>query len=247
MVSVQLVDRVRSQNCFAWVHGSRIWPLNREIEFIPRIPFISLSGDLWMMPHECLTPVLGQHSVIASVAYVYFFPECRQGISPLASQTCNTIYLPLMAWLICSGRVYTDHVHFFLSSSSFATLRSILVLHCWMDSLGFLGKKCTAFSSSLLSYALKFMPRWHTGRSELRSSVRALMESFGTKCCKASLLMLSPCKHTPANPELPCTENQVYVGQGGRKDKLWKQVSAIKVHNPAWGLTGRSGNAIYMN
>lgn len=35
-----------------------------------------------------------------------------------------------------------------------------------------------------------------------------------------------------ANPELTCTENQAYVGQGGWKDKLWKQLSAIKVHSP---------------
>lgn len=186
-----------------------------------------------------INPMLGQHCVIASVASVYFLPDCRQGISPLASLTCNTIHLPLMAWLICSCIVYTVHVHFFLSSSSFATLRSILVLHCWVDSVEFLRKKCKAFSSSLISYALKFIPRWHTGKSELRSSARALMESFGTKCCKASLLMLPPCRHTPAYPELTCTENHAYVGRGGWKDKLRKQLSAIKMHNPAWELTGR--------
>lgn len=207
--------------------------------------------SLYQVICECcpmgFNPVLGQHCVIASVASVYFFPDCRQGISLLASQTCNTIHLPLMAWLTCSCMVYTLHVHFFLSSLSFATLRSVLVLHCWMDSVEFLGKKCKAFSSSLMSYALKFIPRWLTGKSELRSSVRPSMESFGIKCCKESLLMLPPCKHTPANTELTCTENQAYVGWGGWKDKLWKELSAIKVHNPAWELTGRSGSAICMN
>lgn len=106
MVSIQLVDRVRSQNCFAWVHGSRIWPLNREIEFIPHILFISLSGDLWMMPHECLTPVLGQHSVIASVAYVYFFPESdRESLSWLprhVTQSTFPSWLGLSVQAVCT-------------------------------------------------------------------------------------------------------------------------------------------------
>lgn len=172
--------------------------------------------------HPCAGTVLCH-----CISCLYLFLSWLQ-TGNLSPETCNTIHLCLMAWLICSWIVYTVHVYFLLYSSSFATVRNILVLNCWMDSVEFLGKKCTAFPSSLISYALKFIPRWHIGKTKLRSSVRALMESFGTKCCKASLLMLPPCKHTPANPELTCTEKQAYVGQGDWKDKLWKQLSAIK-------------------
>lgn len=48
--------------------------------------------------------------------------------------------------------------------------------------------------------------------------MRALIESFGTECCEvitsvrqASLLVLPPCKHTPANPELTRTQKQWHL------------------------------------
>lgn len=93
------------------------------------------------------------------------------------------IHLPLTAWLlICLCIVYIVHGHFLLSSSYFATPRSIFVADCWTDLGKFIGKKGTVFSSLLISYALKFTPRWYTGKSELCYWARALIESFGTKC-----------------------------------------------------------------
>lgn len=92
---------------------------------------------------------------------------------------------------------------------SFCPAHLLLLPEVSWYSAEFLGKKCTAFYS-LISYALKFTPRWHTGKSELCYWVRALIGSFGTKCCKVISSMrqesLPPCKHTPANPELTHTE-----------------------------------------
>lgn len=162
-----------------------------------------------------------------------------------------------MAWLlVCSCIFFVGGGRFLLPISAFAAPRTGQVLCCWIYSAKFLGKKRTDFSSSPVSYTLKFTPRWHTGKSELCYRVRALIESFGTECCEvitsvrqASLLVLPPCKHTPANPELTHTQKQWHLvdaeqiapngmhnlcasetrltGKKKKKDKLCKQLSAI--------------------
>lgn len=122
------------------------------------------------------------------------------------------IHLPLIAWLLtCSWIFFTVCGHFLLSRSSFAALSTALVLQQWISSAEFLENKCTAASSSLYHMLWNSHPA-DKGKREICYWVRAWIESFGTKCCEVitsmrqgSLLMLPPCKHTPANPELTHT------------------------------------------
>lgn len=129
--------------------------------------------------HPCAGTALSLHQL---PVYISSLTADRESLSWLPRHV-KQINLPLMAWLlICSCTVCTVHVHF-LSSSSFATLRSILVLHCWIDSVKFLGNKCTAFSSSLISYALKFIQKRVNSALQWEHWWRALALSAAKQAC----------------------------------------------------------------
>lgn len=117
------------------------------------------------------------------------------------------VHLPFIAWLLaCSWIFFTVWSFAFVqvivcysqNCPSILTI-SILCRIPWKE------MHCLFF---FVSYALKFTPTWNTGEKS------AMSESFGTECCEVitsmrqgSLLMLPPCKHIPAKPELTHRNN----------------------------------------